>query len=73
MGKQAASYLGSKLGRNLAGVYFFGYLGAVFLGGMGPMEAVWEVSDIFNGLMAVPNLLALVILVREVRAPGSGE
>ena len=29
------------------------------------METVWEVSDIFNGLMAVPNLAALVLLAGE--------
>ncbi|MFR3283216.1 MAG: alanine:cation symporter family protein [Clostridium fessum] len=33
------------------------------------MEAVWAVSDIFNGLMAVPNLAALVVLGRKVRRP----
>lgn len=69
MGKQAASYLGEALGRDLTFLYMAGYLTAVFLGSLGPMEKVWEVSDIFNGLMAVPNLLALVFLVREVRRP----
>ena len=34
------------------------------------METVWEISDIFNGLMAVPNLAALVLLAGEIYAPG---
>jgi len=30
---------------------------------------VWELSDIWNGLMAVPNMIALVFLMREVTFP----
>lgn len=55
-------------------VYAVGYLLASFLRCLGAMETVWEVSDIFNGLMAVPNLAALVLLAgrsmrREKRDP----
>lgn len=35
--------------------------GAVFTA-----ESVWTVSDIFNGLMAVPNLLGLLLLMNKV-------
>lgn len=47
------------------------YLASVFLGCVSRMEAIWAVSDIFNGLMAVPNLAALVLLGRQVRRPES--
>ena len=50
-------------------LYHGGYLASVFLGCVNRMEAVWAVSDIFNGLMAVPNLAALVLLGRKVRRP----
>ena len=50
-------------------LYHGGYLVSVFLGCVIRMEAVWAVSDIFNGLMAVPNLAALVVLGRKVRRP----
>lgn len=70
MGKQAVAYLGDVTGRNFSGLYMTGYLGAVFLGSLWPMETVWEMSDIFNGIMAAPNLLALIFLVREVKRPG---
>ena len=50
-------------------LYHGGYLVSVFLGCVSRMEAVWAVSDIFNGLMAVPNLAALVLLGRKVRRP----
>ena len=26
------------------------------------VSAVWTIADIFNGLMAIPNLIALVVL-----------
>lgn len=72
MGKQSAVYLGEVMGYDISLLYMAGYLAAVFSGCLGPMERVWAVSDIFNGLMAVPNLAALVLLVRQVRKPQDG-
>ena len=57
------------LRKDISKIYLYGYLTCVFFGSLGPMEAVWEISDIFNGMMAVPNLLALILLVGEVRKP----
>lgn len=37
-------------------------LGAVFT-----MRTVWTLSDIFNGLMAFPNLIGLILLINKVR------
>ena len=45
----------------------YGY--AVFLGCVSSLKTVWELSDIWNGLMAVPNLFALFFLQREIRYP----
>ena len=70
MGRQAAEYLGGKISGKIPAVYAVGYLLAAFLGCLGAMETVWEVSDIFNGLMAVPNLAALMLLAGEIYAPG---
>lgn len=36
------------------------------LGAVGDLSQVWYLVDIFNGLLAVPNLLALVLLSPEV-------
>ncbi|MCI8453598.1 MAG: sodium:alanine symporter family protein [Lachnospiraceae bacterium] len=69
MGKQSVTYLEERTGHDFSYLYLAGYLTAVFLGSLGPMEQVWQLSDIFNGLMAVPNLLALAFLVREVKRP----
>lgn len=38
------------------------YIAAVFIGPYLTVEEVWTVADIFNGLMAFPNLIALVAL-----------
>lgn len=38
------------------------YILAVFIGPYMTISAVWTIADIFNGLMAFPNLIALVAL-----------
>ena len=38
------------------------YIGAVFLGSYLTLDAVWGIANIFNGLMAFPNLVALFLL-----------
>ena len=51
--------------------YRLGYGLVTFLGAVCSLEAVWDFSDICNGLMAVPNLLAVLMLskgiCREIR------
>lgn len=69
MGKQAASYLGDMIGADVTRIYLTGYLICVFLGSLGTMETVWEISDICNGLMALPNLMALNLLVGQTERP----
>lgn len=71
LGRQAAVYLTRtcRFQKSLLSVYSFLYLNAVFFGCLARLELVWNLSDIFNGLMAVPNLLGLLFLYREVKAP----
>lgn len=38
------------------------YILAVFIGPFMTVSAVWTIADIFNGLMAIPNLIALIAL-----------
>lgn len=38
------------------------YIAAVFIGPYLTVEAVWNIADIFNGLMALPNVAALLTL-----------
>ncbi|SDA11742.1 alanine or glycine:cation symporter, AGCS family [Ruminococcus sp. YE71] len=43
-------------------VYRWIYIAAVFAGPYLTVEAVWSLADIFNGLMAIPNVIALIAL-----------
>ena len=38
------------------------YIAFVFIGPYLTVEAVWNLADIFNGLMALPNIIAIVFL-----------
>jgi len=53
------------------------WLPFTLLGALGRLEAIWSVSDTLNGLMALPNLIALVVLaglvVRLTRGFLAGE
>ena len=79
LGKQAAGYLAESLKKRnilyllqriLRGkIYTLLYLCAVFVGCLAKLETVWEFSDIWNGLMAVPNIIALIFLMKEVKVP----
>lgn len=42
--------------------YRYQYILAVFIGPFMTVEAVWKIADIFNALMALPNLIALAAL-----------
>ena len=42
------------------------YVAFVAIGAMLKLELVWGLADVFNGLMAFPNLIALLILTPVV-------
>lgn len=44
------------------------YILAIFIGPFMTVSAVWTIADIFNGLMALPNLIAIVALSGVVAA-----
>ena len=44
------------------------YILAIFIGPYMTVSAVWTIADIFNGLMALPNLIALIALSGVVAA-----
>jgi len=70
-------YYGEKALQYLAGekaipVYRTIFVGVVYLGCVTRLETCWTLSDIFNGLMALPNLVALLglspVVAAETRA-----
>ncbi len=48
--------------RGLLRLYQMGYVAFIYIGCVSSLDAVWEFADLCNGLMAVPNLLALICL-----------
>ena len=39
---------------------------SIFLGTTQKVDVVWELADLFNGLMVIPNLIALILLHKLV-------
>lgn len=63
-GKKCIEYL---LGEKWTKGYFYIFVLLCFVGAVAKTDIVWEISDTFNGLMAIPNLIALLILRKEIK------
>lgn len=62
IGQYAAEYLSAKFAK----IYKILFAAAAVIGTVMGLEAVFDLSDIFNGLMAIPCMTALILLSREV-------
>lgn len=60
-GERCLEYLTNR-NKNAVKVYRWLYILAVFIGPYMTVTAVWTIADIFNGLMAIPNIIALFAL-----------
>ena len=60
-GERCLEYLSGK-NKTAVMIYRILYIAAVFIGPYMTVSAVWTIADIFNGLMALPNLVALFAL-----------
>ena len=49
-------------GKKIVMPYRFVFLGLLFVGAIGALEPIWLLADTLNGLMAAPNLVALIVL-----------
>lgn len=56
---KAAQYLG---GKKLTYGYRFLWLAFVFLGAIMSLNIVWNLADVMNALMAIPNVISLIVL-----------
>ena len=66
------SYFGEKATEYLVGskgipCYKLLYILMIYFGAIIPMNTVWECTDLINGLMVIPNVLALYCLHRYIR------
>jgi AGCS family alanine or glycine:cation symporter len=48
-------------------MYRVAYIVSIILGATLDTSSVWVLSDIFNGLMAIPNLLGIMLLSRNFK------
>lgn len=62
-GEKAAEYLFGKSGIN---TYRLCYVVMIFIGSVMSLKLVWELTDFVNALMAIPNLICLMALRREI-------
>jgi AGCS family alanine or glycine:cation symporter len=58
-GKQNVQYL---FGKKATIVYSILAIGFIFLGSLFPNDLVWELADMFNNIMVIPNVIALFAL-----------
>lgn len=61
-GKQNVQYLFGKKSKPAVIVYSVLAVGFIFLGSLFPNDLVWELADMFNNIMVIPNVLALFVL-----------
>ncbi|MGN0191646.1 MAG: alanine:cation symporter family protein, partial [Candidatus Cryptobacteroides sp.] len=77
-GERAVEYMAGKTRllrrfgtKSIVNVYRVIFLITVYLGAVVSLDLVWNLADIFNALMAIPNLISLVLLsgviVKETR------
>ena len=55
-------------GKNNSRGLCLAFAAAASIGAVAELRTVWTLSDIFNGLMALPNLLGLLLLVKKVKS-----
>lgn len=65
-GEKCVEYL-FKRNRAVQRIYQVVYTVMVYVGCVVSLDAVWEFADLFNGLMAVPNLIALIVLSGSIK------
>ncbi|MGR8978993.1 MAG: alanine/glycine:cation symporter family protein [Gammaproteobacteria bacterium] len=63
-GEKAIEYM---FGSRAIRIYRIIFIAVVIVGAMTKLEFVWNFSDLMNGLMALPNLIALLLLSKVVK------
>lgn len=58
-GKSAAWYLKGKKATNL---YLIAYVAVLFIGSISNLNLIWNLADLMNAMMAIPNLISLLVL-----------
>lgn len=64
-GERCAEYLG---GKNILIPYRILYVASVVIAPMITLDIVWSLADMFNALMAIPNLIAVLLLSKVIKS-----
>ncbi len=62
-GQRAVEYL---FGSKAVIIYQILFIGVIVIGSISTVQLVWDLSDTFNGLMALPNLIGVLLLSPKV-------
>jgi len=62
-GERAAVYL---FGEKVIGIYKVLWVSGVFIGSIVELNLIWNLADLLNGLMAVPNIFAVLLLNKVI-------
>jgi len=62
-GEKAVDYL---FGKGGIGAYRVCYIVMIFIGSILSLDFVWELSDLINAFMILPNVLSLLLLYRKI-------
>lgn len=60
--ERALEFLAGSKSKKILTTYRWLYIIMIFVGPFVSLEAVWNIADIFNGLIAIPNLIAVLTL-----------
>lgn len=63
-GEKSIEYLTKN--NNIVSIYRILYIFVIVVGAVIESDLVWDLSDTFNGLMAIPNIIALILLSPKV-------
>lgn len=64
-GERCMAYL---FGNKALKPYRFAWIIVIFVGAVLKLDLVWTIADILNGLMAIPNLAAVLLLTKVIAA-----
>lgn len=64
-GEKAADYL---FGKSVINSYRVCYIVMIFIGSIMSLDLIWEMTDLVNALMAIPNLTCLFLLRKQITA-----
>lgn len=52
--------------KDFSKIYMLLWCIVIFIGSIGKIEVVWDIADILNALMVIPNVIAIILLRKEI-------